>query len=137
METPTETNNEKKKILIVDDDKFLLDMYSAKFVKNDFDVETGLGGAEALARLEAGFVPTIVLFDIAMPSMDGPEFLAMVREKGYAPQAIFIALSNQNEEEQMEKVKSLGAVEYLIKATMTPQELMEKVFQIEEEHRPK
>ncbi|MBP6912229.1 MAG: response regulator [Candidatus Pacebacteria bacterium] len=136
MDTPTETNKQKKKILIVDDDKFLLDMYSVKFEKNDFEVQTGLGGAEALAKLENGFIPDVVLFDIAMPSMDGPEFLGMVREKAYAPQAIFIALSNQNEQEQMEKVKSLGAVEYLIKATMTPQELMEKVFQIEAEHRP-
>ena len=125
----------KGRVLIVDDDKFLLDMYALKFKMNGFDVMTGLGGKDAILKLEAGFDPDIVLFDIAMPGMDGPEFLAAVREKNFAPRATVVALSNQNEPADIEKCKNLGAAEYLIKATMTPQELIDRVISIVAEHK--
>lgn len=134
MEEQT-TGASKGKVLIVDDDKFLLDMYSLKFKMNGFEVMTGMGGKDALSKLENGFVPDIILFDIAMPGMDGPEFFAAVKDKGYAPQATAVALSNQNEPADIERVKTLGAAEYLIKATMTPQELIERVIQIVAEHK--
>jgi|JI10StandDraft_1071094.scaffolds.fasta_scaffold79397_4 CheY-like chemotaxis protein len=125
----------KGKVLIVDDDKFLLDMYSLKFKMNGFEVMAGMGGKDALSKLENGFDPDILLFDIAMPGMDGPEFFNEVRNKGYASHATAVALSNQQEPADIEKVKSLGAAEYLIKASMTPQELIDRVMQIVQEHK--
>lgn len=120
----------KKKILIVDDDKFLLDMYAIKFGQSGFEVEVAFGGAEALSKLEGGLSPDVVLFDIAMPGMEGTEFLANVREKNYVPHATMIALSNQNEPADMEKCRSLGIDDYLIKATLTPLELIDRVRDI-------
>jgi CheY-like chemotaxis protein len=80
-------------------------------------------------------IPTYYFFDIAMPGMDGPEFFNEVRNKGYASHATAVALSNQQEPADIEKVKSLGAAEYLIKASMTPQELIDRVMQIVQEHK--
>ena len=65
----------KKKIFIIDDDSFLLDMYALKFSQSNFDVTTALGSEPALEKLKSGFVPDVMLLDIVMPVMDGFQFL--------------------------------------------------------------
>ena len=60
-----------KKILIVDDDSFLLDMYALKFSKSNFSVSTALGPESALEKLRDGLYPQVILLDIMMPVMDG------------------------------------------------------------------
>ena len=62
---------EKMKILIVDDDNFLLDMYAMKFSQNNFEVYTAASGVEGVAKLKGGLHPHIILTDIIMPEMDG------------------------------------------------------------------
>ena len=64
---------EKRKILIVDDDTFLLDMYALKFSQNSFEVHTASGGEQAIEKLKGGLTPDIILMDIIMPGMDGFE----------------------------------------------------------------
>ncbi len=125
MDTPT---SGKKTIMLVDDDKFLLDMYAIKFGQSGFNVIASLGSDDALAKLREGAKPDLLLFDIAMPGIDGMEFLEIVQKENLAPQALKIALSNQNEPSDMEKCKSLGCDDYFIKATMTPLELITKVM---------
>ena len=71
----------KEKVLIVDDDKFLLSMYAVKFKNHDFEVETALSGAEALSKLQNDKAPDIIILDLIMPGMDGYEFMAKVREQ--------------------------------------------------------
>ena len=61
----------KKKILIVDDDSFLLDMYALKFNQSNFAVTTALGPELAIEKLRGGAHPDIILLDIVMPVMDG------------------------------------------------------------------
>lgn len=70
-----------KKIFIIDDDNFLLDMYALKFTQKGFEVSTSLGSLGALKKLEEGFSPDIVLLDIVMPEMDGFELLEKIKEK--------------------------------------------------------
>ena len=71
---------EKKKILIVDDDNFLLDMYALKFSQNNFEVYTAESGIHALEKLRGGLSLDIMLMDIIMPEMNGFEALEKMNE---------------------------------------------------------
>lgn len=122
-----------KKILIVDDDTFLLDMYSLKFVKSNFDVSTALGPEIALEKLRQGFEPDIILLDIMMPVMDGFELLENIKKENLALSSIFIFLSNRGQKSDVDRAKELGASGYIVKASSTPSEVIEKVVKIIEE----
>lgn len=126
-------NPEKRyKILIVEDDKFLMDMYTVKFGEYNFEVNSSFGAPEAIARLEEGFHPDIVITDIVMPVMDGFEFLSEIKAKKLAQGAIIIILSNLGQKEDIAKGISLGASGYIVKATSTPTEVVKKVLEIVE-----
>jgi len=71
---------QKKKILIVDDDVFLLDMYAMKFNQNNFEVNTATDGADAIEKLKGGFIPDVILLDVIMPKMDGFEMLQQIND---------------------------------------------------------
>lgn len=120
-----------QKILIIDDDIFLLDMYALKFKDSGFDVEISKSGAEALEKLESNnFSPAVILLDILMPVMDGFELLKNLKEKRLAGNSKIIVLSNLGQKEEIEKGISLGADDYIIKAHHTPSEVVEKVRKI-------
>jgi DNA-binding response OmpR family regulator len=120
----------KYNIFIVDDDKFLLDMYSMKFTERDFSVEIAFGSTEALEKLQGGYKPDIILLDIVMPTMDGFEFLREVKQKNLVDGAVIIILSNLGQQEDIEKGSSLGADGYIIKASSTPTEVVNKVLEV-------
>jgi len=127
-----EKENKKGKILIVDDDKFLLDMYATKFAESGFEVTTAVGGMDALGKLEEGLHPKVLLTDIVMPVMDGFEFLAEVKKKGLGEGMCIVILSNLGQKEDIDKGLSLGAMGYVVKATATPTEVVERVTEIME-----
>jgi DNA-binding response OmpR family regulator len=116
-----------KKILIVDDDSFLLDMYALKFNKSNFDVSTALGSTTALEILRGDFSPDIVLLDIMMPEMDGFELLQKIREENLAQNSAVIFLSNRGQASDITRAEEMGAVGYIVKAANTPSEVIEKV----------
>ncbi len=120
----------KKKILIIDDDSFLLDMYALKFNQSNFSVTTALGPEPALEKLHQGFVPDVVLLDIVMPVMDGFELMEKLKEEHIAEQAIYIILSNRGQASDIARGESLGAAGYIVKASSTPSEVIEKVNSI-------
>jgi len=117
-------------VFIIDDDAFLLEMYSVKFTQKNFTVTTAPGTLEALEQLRGGLTPDIILCDVVMPSMDGFEFLAKLNEEGLAPNAKRIILSNLGQEEDIQKGVALGAVGYIIKASATPSEVVGKVEEV-------
>ena len=117
----------KKKIFIVDDDKFLLDMYTFKFNEKGFEVVQALGSVDALAKLKGGVVPDIFLLDLVMPTMDGFELLSIIKKDSMAPNAKVIILSNLGQPDDIKKGRALGANGYVIKASSTPSEVVEKV----------
>lgn len=119
-----------KKIFIVDDDKFLLDMYTFKFKEKGFEVVQAFGSVDALDKLKGGIVPDVVLLDVVMPAMDGFELLALIRERDLATTAKVIILSNLGQPADIEKGRSLGANGYVIKASATPSEVVEKVLKV-------
>lgn len=117
----------KKKIFIIDDDSFLLDMYALKFNQSNFRVTTALGPEPALAKFHEGFVPDLILLDIVMPVMDGFELLEKMKEEKIAQDAIVIILSNRGQPSDIARGESLGAAGYIVKASSTPSEVIDKV----------
>lgn len=118
---------ERKKILIVDDDSFLLDMYALKFSQNNFEVHTATNGKEVLEKLKGGLAPNVILVDIIMPEMDGFEMLGRLNKDNLSPNSVKIILSNKSEPSDVERGKALGVAGYIIKANSTPQEVIEQV----------
>ncbi len=121
---------QNKKILIVDDDNFLLDMYSLKFSKSNFEVVSALGPEVALDKLRSGYVPDVMLLDIVMPVMDGFELMEKMKEENLATTTIKIILSNRGQPSDIARGESLGAAGYIVKASSTPTEVIEKVNSI-------
>jgi two-component system chemotaxis response regulator CheY len=122
--------NEKKKILIVDDDSFFLDIYALKFNQNNFEVYTAPGGAEALDKLKGGLNPDVILMDIIMPEMDGFEMLEKINDEKLSKDSIKIILSNKGQQSDIDRGKALGASGYIVKANSTPAEVIEQVKEI-------
>lgn len=114
-------------ILIVDDDKFLLNMYSQKFEKGGYRAEGCLSAAEALNVLRNGFDPDAILFDLTMPEEDGFAFLRSLAEEHLGERAVKIAVTNQNLETEKEKARELGASHYIVKASTIPSEVVNMV----------
>lgn len=122
--------NKKKKIMIVDDDQFLIDMYLLKFSKNDFDVEAVTKGEEALEKLKGGFDPDILILDVVMPSLDGIKLLEKIRQEKLADKAVVVMLTNQGQKFEIERANQLKVEGYIIKATTIPSEVVEEVLNI-------
>ncbi|MES2059888.1 MAG: response regulator [Patescibacteria group bacterium] len=122
------------KILIVDDDKFLLSMYSMKFSKEGMDVTSIPSPTEALEKLKGGFVPDIIILDIVMPEMDGIELLSNIRKDKLAESAVVIILSNQGQPSEIDRAKAFGIAGYIVKATTIPSEVLHEVVRIAEEN---
>jgi len=121
---------EKKKILIVDDDGFLLDMYAFKFSQNNFDVFTALSGSEAIQKLKDGLNPSVILMDIIMPEMDGFELFEKINNEKLSVDSIKIILSNKGQQEDIDRGMALGAAGYIIKVNSTPVEVIDNVIKI-------
>jgi putative two-component system response regulator len=127
---------EKKKILITDDDNFLLDMYALKFSQNNFEVYTATSGVRALEKINGGLIPDVMLMDIIMPEMDGFEVLTEIKAKNLCPNTIKIILSNKSEQKDIDQGKDLGVAGYIVKANSTPAEVIAQVVKILETKSP-
>ncbi|OGG59467.1 hypothetical protein A2765_01915 [Candidatus Kaiserbacteria bacterium RIFCSPHIGHO2_01_FULL_56_24] len=114
-------------VLLVDDDKFLLDMYSLKFTQEGFIVVPCFSVQEALEALRGDAKPDVILFDITMPGQDGFEFLKTIRDEKLAAGAKLIALTNQSNDADRTHAQELGAQKYVVKASMIPSEVVAMV----------
>lgn len=115
-----------KKILIVDDDDFLLDLYAIKFKEAGFLVDIAKNGEEAIERVKQSS-PDIMLLDVVMPKMDGFEVLRIMKEQNIVPHTHIVLLSNLGQKEDIDRGLKLGARDYIIKAQFTPSEVVAKV----------
>jgi len=121
---------EKKKILIVDDDGFLLDMYAFKFSQNNFEVHTAMDGAQGVDKLAKGLKPDVLLIDVIMPGMDGFEALEKINQDKLAENTIKIILSNKSQQSDIDRGMALGVSGYIVKANSTPAEVIAQVIEI-------
>jgi CheY-like chemotaxis protein len=124
------TDTLKKKILLVDDDSFLLNMYCLKFEKNNYEVITSLSGQDSINKLKNGLKPDILILDIIMPSMTGIELLSTIRKEHLADQAKCLMLTNQGESTDIDQAKKIGIDGYIVKATSIPSEVVKAVDNI-------
>ncbi len=115
------------KVMIIDDDKFLLNMYSIKFSNNNFDVTIASDGQVAINKLKEGYEPDVILLDVVMPVMDGIETLNAIRSQGLAKRAAIMMLSNQGQPSDIEKAKQYNVDGYIVKATVIPSEIVTEV----------
>ncbi|NTV40942.1 MAG: response regulator [Candidatus Moranbacteria bacterium] len=116
----------KKKILIIEDDAFIRDIYQMKFDQEGFEVFTAENGIIALKEMEQ-LVPDIILLDIIMPYMDGMETLRQIKEKEILKNIPIIMLTNISEKEKIDEGVEQGVNDYLIKSHFTPSEVVRKV----------
>ncbi len=118
---------EKKiKVLIIEDEKEVSELYKLKLTIDDYDVITATSGQEGLKKAFKDS-PDLIFLDIKMPKMDGFEVLKRLRENPKTKKTPVVILSNFDEEDMVEKGLTLGADEYLIKSQFTPEEISSKV----------
>ena len=121
---------DKRKILIVDDDTFLLDMYAFKFSQHNFEVYTASGGLQVIEKLKDKLNPDIILMDIIMPDMDGFEMLEKINKDNLSPSSTKIILTNKSQQSDIDRGNNLGASGYIVKASSTPAEVISQVVEI-------
>lgn len=117
------------KILLVDDDIFLRDMYAMKFSEKGDEV-VGVEDGEDALRAAASDTFDVIIMDMVMPGMTGIDLLQKLKEIDSAANAKYIVLSNQGEDADIEKAYEHGAIGYIIKADSIPSEVVEKVHQL-------
>jgi DNA-binding response OmpR family regulator len=122
----TEAN--KKRILIVEDDPMLLEMYRDKLKMEGFRVATVTDGKKALIRIKQG--TDLILLDILMPGLNGFEILKRMKNEEKTELIPVIVLTNMGNELSDRDKKlaiSLGARDFMIKALNTPDDVVKRI----------
>jgi len=120
-----------KTILLVEDDPFLVDIYSTKLKEAGFSVQVAIDGKEVLKKMkEKGNMPDLLLLDIVLPNFNGWEILRKIERDDELKALKVVILSNLGEKQEIEKGLKLGAARYLVKAHYTPSEVVEEVKKI-------
>ncbi|PIV46895.1 response regulator [bacterium (Candidatus Gribaldobacteria) CG_4_10_14_0_2_um_filter_41_16] len=115
-----------KKILLIEDDPFLVDIYSKKLRQAGFEVVCADAGKKAL-ELFAKDVFDLVLLDLVMPNIDGWKILSEIKKPPVQSETKVIIFSNLGQKIEVERGLQMGADKYLIKANYTPSEVVEEV----------
>lgn len=118
----------KKKILIIEDNEELVDIYKMRFEAADFEIDVANNGFDAMVFL-ADNTPDLILLDIMMPEMSGFEVLESVRNNlsGDRKNIPIIIWSNITQEKDRERAKNLGANLYLSKSSFSGNDLIERI----------
>lgn len=114
------------KIAIIEDDPVIRQMYLMKFEATGFTVETAENGKEGVVLVEK-FSPDIILLDISMPVMNGDEALAAIRSEAWGKDIPVMILTNLGEEEAPKTLRGLGILSYIVKADLTPRQVVDRV----------
>lgn len=129
-----DTEKKSYNILLVDDDQFLLDMYSLKFTNRGHKISTARDGQDGLDQIRGGMTPDVILLDMVMPKLDGLEFLEAYRKENLSPKTLIIMLTNQGQSTDIENAEKYGIKGYIIKATTIPSEVVNEVEKIGKEN---
>lgn len=111
------------KIAIVEDDQVISQMYRIKFQSENYEVETADNGVLGLELIKA-MQPDIILLDLMMPEMNGEEMLIKLRKEPWGKNIKVIILTNVGEQELPESIKGLNVSDVILKADMTPSQVV-------------
>ena len=114
------------KIAIIEDDSVINQMYRMKFEADGFDVQVADNGKSGIELAEK-FQPDLILLDLQMPEMNGDKALAYIRTQEWGKNIPVIILTNLGAEESPKELKELGIHSYIVKAELTPSQVVARV----------
>lgn len=117
------------KVLIVEDETFLSSLLKGRFEKEGFEVDQAFDGEQALEILKKE-TPDVILLDLIMPKKSGFEVLEALSLDPRISRVPVVIITNLAQEEDIEKVKNLGALEYFVKARTSIDDLVQKIKEI-------
>jgi CheY-like chemotaxis protein len=123
----TQEDNNKKIIMIAEDDAFIGDIYEVKLKDAGYNVILANNGRDAIEKLEGGVKPNILLLDIVMPYMDGFDVLEALNKREEWKSIPVVLLTNLSQKDDVDRGMSLGAKDFLIKSHFTPTEVLNKI----------
>lgn len=115
------------KLLLIDDDAFLRDMYAKKFTDSGHEVAVADGSTGALSKIQRSQDFDMILLDMIMPGMTGVELIRTIKRDFPDMKAKCVVLSNQVQDHDISDAKQAGAVGYIIKAETVPSEVVKRV----------
>jgi len=121
-----QTDSDEVRVLLVEDDAALAQMYRVKLERDGYTVQVAGDGEEALGMLAAE-LPDLIFLDVRLPRMDGLAFLERLRDEPRTKNVPVVIVSNYSEDELVSRGLQLGALEYLIKSQTTPGQLSQGV----------
>jgi DNA-binding response OmpR family regulator len=119
----------KQKILLIEDEKVLVELYTEGFAEEGFDIKAVLSAEEGLKAVKKG-KPDLVILDILLPKENGIFFLEEMRKDPEVKDIPVVVLSNLDAPETRRKALKLGALDYLIKTDFAPHELIERIKRV-------
>ena len=119
-------SDKAKKILLVEDDPLLIDIYTTKLKEKGFDVIV-VDSGERVVETVREKRPDVVMLDIVLPHQDGWSILSQIKEDEELKNTKVVVLSNLGQKEEVEKGIKLGAAQYIIKAHYTPSQVVQEI----------
>jgi DNA-binding response OmpR family regulator len=114
------------KIAIIEDDPVISQMYRFKFEAANFEVQLANNGKRGVEMVKS-FQPDLILLDLQMPEMNGVDALEIIRKNEWGKNIPVIILTNMGEEESPKKLRELGIHSYIVKANLTPNQVLKRV----------
>ena len=123
-------NQSSKRLLVVEDEAFLRDLYIEILSAEGYQVDSAVDGQDALEKIRKGGYD-LVLLDIVLPKMDGIEILKEIKKNPpEQPNGAIVMLTNLGQEAVISEGVSLGVRGHIIKSDYTPEQLINEVKQI-------
>jgi DNA-binding response OmpR family regulator len=114
------------KIAIIEDDPVISQMYRFKFEAANFEVQLANNGKRGVEMVK-DFLPDLFMLDLQMPEMNGTDALEIIRKNEWGKNIPVIILTNMGEEESPKKLRALGIHSYIVKANLTPSQVLKRV----------
>lgn len=114
------------KVLIIDDDEMIIELWSIALKQASYEVLTAMSGKDGLNQAKEK-LPDIILIDQIMPDIKGNDLLRMLKDDPTTKPIPVAVVSNYNESQLMQEAIQKGAVDYILKYQIEPQDLVNKI----------